>query len=146
MYVHMPVPQAITDKLGEICLVLPEVSEEEAWVGRRWMVRKKNFAQVLMIANGYPPAYARVAKVSKTSAPLCLLTFGCFNPATADPRFTSKPYLLPGWWPNIVGKLIDDQTDWRQVALHIQESYCCLAPKRLSAQAGKPAQMLLCEK
>jgi hypothetical protein len=131
MYIHTPVPQSIVDKLGEICLVLPEVYEEEAWVGRRWMVRKKNFAHVLMIHHGYPPTYARVAKVGKTEAQKCILTFRTPNPTIETPLFSKPPYFLPGWWSNIVGMAIDAQTDWQVVAMHLQESYRVLAPMKL---------------
>jgi hypothetical protein len=31
---------------------LPEVCEEQAWVGTRWRIRKEAFAHVLMIADG----------------------------------------------------------------------------------------------
>jgi hypothetical protein len=133
MYIHTPVSQHIVDKLGEICLVLPEVYEEEAWVGRRWMVRKKNFAHVLMIHNGYPPTYARVARVGKSETPICVLTFRTSMSAKEKPSFSSKPYFLPGWWPNIVGMTIDEQTDWRTVDKHLLQSYRALAPMKLVA-------------
>jgi hypothetical protein len=42
-----------------VCLDLPEVTEEIAWTGVRWCVGKKNFAHVLTIAEGWPPAYAK---------------------------------------------------------------------------------------
>jgi hypothetical protein len=131
MYVHTPVPQNIVDKLGDICLVLPEVYEEEAWVGRRWMVHKKNFAHVLMIHKGYPPTYARVAKIGKSNEPVCVLTFRTPIPAVVVPRFSCEPYFLPGWWPNIVGMEINEQTDWDIVASHLEQSYRVLAPKGL---------------
>jgi hypothetical protein len=133
MYVHTPVPQNIVDKLGEICLVLPEVYEEEAWVGRRWMVHKKNFAHVLMVHKGYPPTYARVAKIGRSNEPGCILTFRTPMAAIEEPKFSNKPYFLPGWWPNIVGMAIDAHTDWDRVVLHIAQSYCVLAPKGLLA-------------
>jgi hypothetical protein len=136
MYIRTPLPQAIVDKLGEICLVLPEVHEEQAWVGRRWMVRKKNFAHALMIDNGYPPTYARMAKVGKANDPVCVLTFRTPMPAKEQPRFASKPYFVPGWWPNIVGMEIDEQTNWHAVMTHVQESYCVLAPMKLVALIG----------
>jgi hypothetical protein len=133
MYIHTPLPQAIVDKLGEICLVLPEVYEEEAWVGRRWVVHKKNFAHALMVHKGYPPTYARVAKIGKSDQPLCVLTFRTPMPAAEEPLFSQKPYFLPGWWANIAGMVIDAQTDWDSVALHIVQSYGVLAPKALLA-------------
>jgi hypothetical protein len=55
-----------------ICLELPEAYEEQAWVGTRWCVRKKNFAHVLTVVDGYPPAYARAVG---DVGPAHLLTF-----------------------------------------------------------------------
>ena len=58
---HTDVPDEIVAALRAMCLELPEVQEEEAWVGTRWVIRKKNFAHVLTIDSGWPPAYARAA-------------------------------------------------------------------------------------
>ena len=55
------VPRDVVAKLRLICLGLPDAYEESAWVGTRWCIRKKNFAHVLMIDAGWPPAYARLA-------------------------------------------------------------------------------------
>jgi hypothetical protein len=55
-----------------VCLDLPEVTEEIAWTGVRWCVGRKNFAHVLTIAEGWPPAYAKAASIS---GPACVLTF-----------------------------------------------------------------------
>ena len=133
MYVHTPVPQATVDQLGAICFDLPEVYEESAWVGWRWMVRKKNFAHVLMIAKGYPPTYARVAKVAKADAPICVLTFRTPSAANNISKYSKPPYFLPGWWPNIVGIVINEQTNWPLIAEHINNSYRTLAPQKLIA-------------
>jgi hypothetical protein len=55
-----------------MCLALPEACEEQAWVGTRWSIRKRNFAQVVAIDAGWPPAYARAAS---TEGPAIVLTF-----------------------------------------------------------------------
>ena len=39
-----PIPPAILTRLRSMCLALPEAYEEQAWVGTRWCIRKKNFA------------------------------------------------------------------------------------------------------
>jgi hypothetical protein len=65
---HPEVPREIVARLRSICLDLPEASEEPAWVGTRWSVRKNNFAHVLMIDAGWPPAYAKAAGAS---GPIC---------------------------------------------------------------------------
>jgi hypothetical protein len=52
-----PVPDDIIERLRTVCLALPEVDEEAAWVGTRWTVRRRNFAHVLTVdtTGGHPP-------------------------------------------------------------------------------------------
>jgi hypothetical protein len=127
---HPQVPAAILGKLQLICLDLPEAYEEQAWVGTRWMVRKKAFAHALMIEEGWPPAYAKVAAAR---GPLCVLTFRTAGPALDIPRFGQPPFFRPGWWPNIAGMAIDLDADWYDVAALLTTSYCVLAPRKLAA-------------
>ena len=126
---HLEVPREIVAKLRSICLDLPEAYEEAAWVGTRWSVRKKNFAHVLMIDAGWPPAYAKVADAR---GPICVLTFRSATAALDTPRFGRPPFFRPGWWPNIVGLVVDARTDWDEVAALLTTSYCVLAPKKLA--------------
>ena len=35
-----------------VCLTLPDAYEEEAWVGTRWVVRRRTFAHLLEIVDG----------------------------------------------------------------------------------------------
>ena len=126
---HTEVPRAIVARLRSICLDLPEAYEEAAWVGTRWSVRKKNFAHVLMIDAGWPPAYAKAACAR---GPTCVLTFRSSIPAHDTPRFGRAPFFRPGWWPNIVGLVIDAQTDWDEVTALLTTSYRVLAPKKLA--------------
>ena len=53
------VPLEIVAELRALHLGLPEVVEEQAWVGTRWRIRNKTFAHVLRIDSGWPPAYFR---------------------------------------------------------------------------------------
>jgi len=55
------VDAAVLAALRAICLALPEVEEQEAWVGTRWRIRTKTFAHVVAIDAGWPPAYVRRA-------------------------------------------------------------------------------------
>ena len=123
------VPRAVVARLRLICLDLPEACEESAWTGTRWVVRKKNFAHVLTIDAGWPPAYAKVAR---HDGPLCVLTFRCAGTASDRPRFGRAPFFLPGWWPNIVGMALDERTDWDDVAGLLVASYRVLAPRKLA--------------
>jgi hypothetical protein len=125
---HPDVPKAILDRLRLTCLDLPEANEEAAWVGTRWVVAKKNFAHVLMLAAGWPPAYARAAG---SDGPACLLTFRCAQPSVTVPRFARAPFFRPPWFPNIVGMFIEDNTDWDDVSALLTASYRVLAPRKL---------------
>jgi hypothetical protein len=127
---HAEVAPEIVARLQLVCLDLPEAYEEAAWVGTRWLVRKKAFAHVLMIAGGWPPAYAKAAR---NDGPICVLTFRSPKPAVDAPRFQRDPFFRPVWFPNIVGMVIDARTDWYEVGALLTRSYCVLAPKKLAA-------------
>jgi hypothetical protein len=129
----VPVPQAVVTRLRKICLALPEVEEEAAWVGTRWCIRKKNFAHVLMISSGQPAAYAKAAG---TDGPACVLTFRSPLPELDVYAFGAPPFFKPGWWPNIVGMQLGAAVDSREVGELLFDSYRLLAPARLARAAG----------
>lgn len=129
------VPSDIVAKLASICLGLPEACEEPAWVGTRWMINKKNFAHVLMIDSGWPPAYAQAAN---SDGPIIVLTFRLPVARLDAPRFARAPFFRPRWFANIVGMVIDDRVDWDEVSDLLTESYCVLAPKKLVALVDRP--------
>src|SRR5262245_49875572 len=130
MAARLEVPPDILSKLRLACLDLPEASEEKAWVGTRWMIGKKNFAHVLMISDGWPPAYVQAAG---TRGLACVLTFRAPAAKLEAPRFKRSPFFRPVWFPNIAGLFIDAKTDWDDVTSLVTESYCVLAPKKLVA-------------
>ena len=49
------------------------------------------------------------------------------------------PYFRAGWGRNVVGMLLDDDTDWDEVAELLTESYCLQAPVHLVEQVDRPA-------
>lgn len=124
---HPGVPKSIVERLRLTCLDLPGATEETAWVGTRWMIANRNFAHVLMICGGWPPAYARAVK---RNGPVCVLTF---RAADAAARFSRSPFFRPPWFANIVGMLLDDVSDWADVAELMIASYRVVAPKKLVA-------------
>jgi hypothetical protein len=128
---HPQVPNAILAKLRKACLALPETREEQAWVGTRWCIRKETFAHVLMIADGWPPVYARVAG---TDGPACVLTFQSLGPRVDPETFSRAPYFRPLWRPDIVGRILGSDVDWDDIARLLTVSYCLLAPKKLAEQ------------
>ena len=48
------------------------------------------------------------------------------------------PYFKASWGSDVVGLLLDDDTDWAEVAELLTDSYCVQAPERLSAQVDRP--------
>lgn len=129
-----PPPAAFLDRLRRVCLDLPEAVEEQAWVGTRWVVRKKTFAHVLTIARGQPPAYAKAAG---TQGPACVLTFRAPVEVVAWPRLQRAPFFKPVWFRDIAGVVLDEQTDWDEVEALLVRSFRLLAPKKLAAQVER---------
>ena len=121
-------PRELLARSRLVCLELPEVIEERAWAGTRWCVRGKNFAHLLTIHSGWPPAYARAAG---TGGPACVLTFRLSKQNCASPRFRRAPFFRPPWFPNIAGLLLDAATDWDEVETLLRASYRVLAPRKL---------------
>ena len=131
------VPKTVLTRLRKCCLALPEVREEQAWVGTRWCIRKETFAHVLMIADGWPPIYARAAG---TDGPVCVLTFQSLGPRVDPETFSRAPYFRPLWRPDILGRRLDADLDWRDIGRLLTASYCLLAPKKL-AESVRSAQL-----
>lgn len=132
---HASVPSEILARLNAICLGLPEVHEESAWTGVRWMISKKNFAHAVMIDRGWPPAYAHAAG---SDGSLPVLTFRLPLARLAAPKFARAPFFKPPWFADIVGVAIDTHTDWDEITELIVESYCVLAPKKFIALLDRP--------
>lgn len=114
------VPEPILKKLRKIALALPDAYEEQAWTGRRWMVRKKNFAHVF--------AFDEDAGVK------VIMAFRSEEPELGFLKNAGHPYFNLGWGRNVIGIVLDKATDWAEVAELITDSYCVLAPKKLSVQ------------
>jgi hypothetical protein len=127
----------IVERLRGICLALPDAYEEEAWAGTRWSVRKKAFAHVVAVADGWPPAYARAAG---TDGPVTVLTFRASDDELDALAHAGPPFFKPVWFPNIVGLRLDRRTDWSEVAELVTDSYRLLAPKQLAARVDSPAR------
>lgn len=122
------IPEDWLARLRLCCLELPAAYEETAWAGTRWMIGRRNFAHAVMIAQGWPPAYARAAG---SPGPLAVVTFRVSMSEAGALHFRRRPYFKPVWWPDIAGIGLDDGTDWDTVSMHLATSYRLLAPKGL---------------
>ena len=119
------VPEEIEARLRAIGETLPDAYEERAWVGVRWRVRTQTFAQLLAIDDEGEPR--RV-----------VLTFRSQGEELEVLKHAGHPFFLLGWGRDAMGMVIDDGTDWDEVAELVTESYCTRAPKKLVALIDRP--------
>jgi len=123
------VPPKVVARLRPICLGLPDAYEEQAWAGVRWMVRKKTFAHVLAIDEDSPPVIGRAYR----DQPLVMVMFRSEPPELDILKHIGHPYFAAGWGRNVLGLIIDKETDWTEVGELLADSYCVMAPKKLAA-------------
>ena len=109
-----------------VCLALPDAYEEEAWVGTRWVVRRRTFAHLLEIVDGYPPSFAAAAM---TAGPATVLTFRAG--AELDAVLAGPAAFGPLWNRDDVGIRLAEHPDRAELAELIQDSYRLRAPKTL---------------
>lgn len=122
---HVDVDPETLTAVGERCHALPEVWDEPAWTGHRFLVRKRNFAHVFSMCEDDGSVFTVLAFRSPDEEREVLLA-------------TGHPFFHLGWGRNAVGMVIDDDTDWDEVTELVTESYCLLAPKKLAALVDRP--------
>jgi predicted DNA-binding protein (MmcQ/YjbR family) len=101
------VPEDVEVRLRELCLSLPGAYEERAWAGIRWKVRARTFAQVLGVE-------------TPSASPVVVLSFRSAGEELEVLR-------------HAMGMVVDGDTDWDEVRELVTESFCVLAPKKLTA-------------
>jgi hypothetical protein len=129
-------PAAFVDALAAVCRSFPDVVEEPAWIGTRWKVRSKTFAHVATVEAAWPPVYVRAMD---GLAPATVLTFESSGAELLALRSSGPPFFTPSWRGGVVGLVLDDGTDWDEVAELLTESYCTQAPTALAALVERPA-------
>jgi hypothetical protein len=122
--VYGDVPDDVLRRLRAIAAALPETYEEQAWTGRRWMIRRRNFAHVFTIEN---EAGSTTIVMFRSSG------FELDALAAAG-----HPFFRAGWGTNGIGMVLDDTTDWEEVRELLTESFCLLAPKKIAALVERP--------
>ncbi len=100
----------------------PECVEEDAWVGVRWRVGSATVAHVFGGEDG-----------------LFRITFRAEAGEVMAFEKLGDPYFKAGWGDNVVGLLLDDGTDWEELAELLTDSYCVQAPEHLAAQVDRPS-------
>jgi hypothetical protein len=110
-----------------VCLALPDAYEEEAWVGTRWMVRRRTFAHLFEIVDGYPPAFSAAAG---TRGPATVLVVRSQELELAAVLAGADSF-GPLWNRGDVGIRLDLRDEREELAELVAESYRLRAPKML---------------
>ena len=108
-------------RIGEVMGRLPETVEENAWVGTRWRVGS-----------------ATIAHVFGGEDQLFRITFRAEPDEVMAFEHLGAPYFRASWGPNVVGMLLDEDTDWEELAELLTDSYCLQAPASLAEQVSRP--------
>ena len=119
------VPADVEARVRSSCLALPDAYEERAWVGTRWMVRKRTFAHVLGVEE-------------ESSGPQVVLAFRSVGEELEVLRNAGPPFFVLGWGRDALGMVLDAETDWDEVREVVTESFCAMAPKKLVALIDRP--------
>lgn len=107
--------------IRDIALGFPEATERETWGHPTYRVRDKIFVSYGVDDDGRSQLTMKAAPGEQES----LLAEG-------EPFFLPKYVGSKGW----VGIHIDDETDWREVAELVADSYREIAPRSLSERIG----------
>jgi hypothetical protein len=115
------VPEEWVRRIDAILSPLPRCAAEAAWVGVRWRVGSATVAHVFGGEDG-------LFRITFRAEPDEVMAFEHLGP----------PYFRVGWGGDVVGLLLDADTDWDELAELLTESYCLRAPAYLAAQVDRP--------
>src|SRR4029453_5945067 len=99
----------------------PECVEENAWVGVPWGGGQATVAHVFGGEDG-----------------LFRITFRADSDEVMAFRHLGHPHFKASWGGNVVGIVLDEDTDWSELAELLTDSYCIQAPARLAGLVERP--------
>jgi hypothetical protein len=108
------VPEEWIARLDAVLAELPGSFREPAWVGQRWKVGRATVAHVF---GGEDQRYR--------------ITFRGEGEEVTAFEHLGEPYFRVGWGENVIGMILDDSTDWQEVAEAVTDSYRLQAPRRV---------------
>ncbi|MET1000865.1 MAG: MmcQ/YjbR family DNA-binding protein [Acidimicrobiia bacterium] len=122
-----PVPAVLLSPARAICRALPEASEMDTDVGVEFKVRRRIFAYVFAIADPQGKQFTMLSCRADPEEREALLAGG-------------HPYFAPRHREDRLGVIIDDQSDWEELAELITTSYLIVAPAKLAALVETPPE------
>ena len=108
-------------RLGEVMARFPRCEEEDAWVGVRWRVGQETVAHVF-------GGEDQLFRITVRGEPDEVAAF----------EHLGAPYFRASWGRNVIGLLLDDDTDWDELDELLTDSYCLQAPAHLAEQVDRP--------
>jgi len=111
----------MVDTLRAATAVLPECREERAWVGTRWRVGQATIAHLFGGEDG-------LFRITLRGDPDDVAAFSHLRP----------PYFKSDWGSKVIGMMLDEATDWGEVAEMVTISYCIQAPRHLADRVDPP--------
>ncbi len=112
----------MVERVRELVAALPRVDEEKAWVGVRWQVSGSTFAHIFGGEDD-------LIRITLRGEPDEVAAF----------QHLGHPYFKSGWGNDVIGMVLDEQTDWDEVGELLVDSYCLRAPAGLAATVERPA-------
>lgn len=116
------VPKEWIERLGAILSSFPECVEQPGWTGVQWRVGRDGVAHVF----GGEDQLFRIVFRAEPDEVMAFTHLG-------------EPYFKAGWGANVVGMVLDDDTDWQELAELLTDSYCIQAPQHLAEKVARPA-------
>jgi hypothetical protein len=111
-------PAGIAAKVRAICAALPETEEKVRWTGGSlFRIRGGTFASLVCEVRG--------------GVPVTTVTFHARGADLDALLHVGHPFYA-GWGGGLIALVLDDATDWDEAAEVLADSYCLLAPKKLS--------------
>ena len=114
-------PEQWVRRIDRVLASLPECRQEDAWVGTRWRVGNATVAHVF----GGEDQRFRITFRGDVED---VMAFEHLGP----------PYFRAQWGRNVIGMLLDEDTDWAELGELLTDSYCLQAPDRLADQVARP--------
>ena len=116
------VPEEWVRRIDAVLGVLPRCEQEYAWTGTRWRV-----------------GGATIAHVFGGEDQVFRITFRGEPDEVAAFEHLGDPYFRSGWGGNVIGMLLDEHTDWQELAELLTDSYCIQAPASLAEKVDRPS-------
>ena len=125
----------LVERVGAICLALPEAHEHDAWIGVSWRIRQRTFAHLARVDAPDGLVFSRAVPVRP---PVDVITFRSTGDELDALVHGGFPFYKPSWSPTVVGLVLTPALDWHELEELLTESYCLLAPLKLARLVHRP--------